>query len=329
LFGSEVKSPLSISGALTPLHMRSPGKGEMRQFDIRSLARALGGDVIGSDSILCPGPGHSSQDRSLSVRLADRHESGFIVYSHADDPINECRDYVTERMGLAPWRRRRGDDGRSRASARYVPDLDEAAKHAKHLGFAKSIWKATEPLKGTIVEKYLVETRKLELPDTEAIRFHPRLKVTKTDQYAAAMVCILTGIHTDQFTGINRIFLTENGRKISNAVLGRASGSAIKIDLVEGQGLGIAEGIESAIAARFLYRPMWSVISAGGMRHFPVLAGIEHLEIFADNDFNGAGEAAAHECLERWETSADVSIVMPPLKGADIADFITDKKKVY
>jgi putative DNA primase/helicase len=295
----------------------------MKSFDIRSLAHALGGDVIGSDSFVCPGPGHSSAD-ALSVRLADRHESGFIVYSHADDPINECRDYVTERMGLAPWRPRRGDDVRMRA--RYVPPADEQARHAKHLGFARSIWQSTKPAKGTVVEQYLVETRKLELPDSEAIRFHPRLRVTHTDKYAPAMVSIMTDITTDDFTGVHRTFLTDDGKKISNAVLGRARGSAIKLDRAEGQGLGIAEGIETAIAARFLYRPIWSVISAGGMQHFPVLAAIDHLEIFADNDLNGVGEAAARECLDRWEASAEVSIAMPPRKGSDIADFIADKK---
>ncbi len=63
------------------------------------------------------------------------------------------------------------------------------------------------------------------------------------------------------------------------------------------------------------------------MRHFPVLAGIEHLEIFADHDANGAGEAAASQCLEHWENQGtEVAIVMPPTVGADIADFIANQK---
>jgi hypothetical protein len=37
--------------------------------DVRAIAHALGGDVLGGDRILCPGPGHSSADRSLSIRL--------------------------------------------------------------------------------------------------------------------------------------------------------------------------------------------------------------------------------------------------------------------
>jgi hypothetical protein len=248
-----------------------------------------------------------------------------VVYSHAGDPIPDCKDYVRERLGITPWR-----PGQRRAPGtppqiKSHPPLPD--QHAKHMSFARSIWNATKPAKGTLVEKYLVETRKLDLPDSEAIRFHPRLRITHTDQFAPAMVCIMTDIHTDEFTGVHRTFLTEAGRKISNAVLGRASGSAIKIDCAEVQGLGIAEGIETAIAARCLYRPIWSVISAGGMRHFPILPAIEHLEIFADNDLNGVGETAARDCLARWESQgAEVAIVMPPRKGADIADFIAEKK---
>ena len=36
---------------------------------LRPAARALGGDIAGRDSIVCPGPGHSARDRSLSVKL--------------------------------------------------------------------------------------------------------------------------------------------------------------------------------------------------------------------------------------------------------------------
>jgi hypothetical protein len=71
-------------------------------IDARTAARLLCGDVSGCDSIVCPGPGHSHRDRSLSVRLAPGSEEGFIVYSHAGDPIADCKDYVRERLGLAP-----------------------------------------------------------------------------------------------------------------------------------------------------------------------------------------------------------------------------------
>jgi putative DNA primase/helicase len=90
--------------------------------------------------------------------------------------------------------------------------------------------------------------------------------------------------------------------------------------------LAIAEGVESAIATRFLYRPAWSLIDANGIHGFPTLAGIEHLEIFADNDANKTGEVAAYACQERWEKEGAVSIQMPPNVGGDIADIISNRR---
>jgi hypothetical protein len=40
----------------------------MSATDLRRMATALGGEITGGQ-ILCPGPGHSHRDRSLSVRL--------------------------------------------------------------------------------------------------------------------------------------------------------------------------------------------------------------------------------------------------------------------
>ena len=66
------------------------------------LAKLLGGDVRG-DEVLCPGPGHSNADRSLSVKPDKDAADGFLVYSFAcDDPIL-CRDHVRTKLGLPPF----------------------------------------------------------------------------------------------------------------------------------------------------------------------------------------------------------------------------------
>jgi hypothetical protein len=36
--------------------------------DIRTIARALGGNVIARDTVAAPGPGHSRKDRSLNCQ---------------------------------------------------------------------------------------------------------------------------------------------------------------------------------------------------------------------------------------------------------------------
>jgi hypothetical protein len=143
------------------------------------------------------------------------------------------------------------------------------------------------------------------------------------------MVCAYCDIKTNEFRGAHRTWLSLDAKKINRATLGPIRGAAIKIDADESvtEGLAIAEGVESTIAARYLFRPAWAVISAGGIQDFPVLAAIEHLEIFADNDVKKTGEKAALACRERWEKAgAEVSILMTPEEGTDIADFIKSRK---
>jgi putative DNA primase/helicase len=288
-------------------------------IDLRQAARALGGDIFGRDQVQCPGPGHSPRDRSLAVRfIADR----FIVHSHANDDWRACRDHVSARLGLNS-RRRATKPGPTRATPQLPDDTVD------RIGRARSLWRATVPAKGTLAERYLVETRRLELPDIAAIRFHPRLKFSHKGEFLPAMVCAMVDIRTNEFTGIHRTFLTSDAQKAGVLTLGRKLGSAIKIDAddVVHEGLAIAEGIESTIAARFIYRPAWSLIDANGIKRFPVLPGIEHLSIFADNDATRTGEIAAYECQERWQMAgAEVVIQMPPNVGEDIADIISNRR---
>src|ERR1700692_4426822 len=67
-------------------------------IELVQLAKALGGTVTGA-SVLCPGPGHSSRDRSLSVTPSIASPDGFIVFSHAGDDWRDCRDHVMARLG--------------------------------------------------------------------------------------------------------------------------------------------------------------------------------------------------------------------------------------
>jgi putative DNA primase/helicase len=288
-------------------------------LDLRQAARALGGDIAGRGQVRCPGPGHSPRDRSLAVRFV---ADGFIVHSHANDDWRTCRDHVSARLG---WDTRRPTT--KPAPIRATPQLPDDI--VDRIGWARALWRATFPAKGTLAERYLVETRRLGLPDSAAIRFHPRLKFSRNGEFLPAMVCAMVDIRTNEFTGIHRTFLTADAQKAGVLTLGRKLGSAIKIDAddVVHEGLAVAEGIESTIAARFIYRPAWSLIDAGGINGFPVLPGIEHLSIFADNDANKTGEDAAYECQERWQLAgAEVVIQMPPNVGEDIADIISNPR---
>ena len=90
--------------------------------DLRSLARLLGGEVVGRQ-VLAPGPGHSQQDRSLSVTISATAPEGFLAFSHAGDDFAECRDHVKAASGSSDVRSNPRPDVRRNRRAMMTESL--------------------------------------------------------------------------------------------------------------------------------------------------------------------------------------------------------------
>jgi phage/plasmid primase-like uncharacterized protein len=151
------------------------------------------------------------------------------------------------------------------------------------------------------------------------------------------MVALIRNAETGQPQGVHRTPLTPKGErargpdgaKLPKKVLGAAGGGAVMLspDWQVEAGLAIAEGIESALAGlrRQPWLPVWSAINAGGVRALPVLAGIEALTVYADNDAKADGSnpglEAARACAERWAAAGrHAEVIWPRAAGADMAD---------
>src|SRR5215212_1746641 len=118
---------------------------------------------------------------------------------------------------------------------------------------------------------------------------------------------------------------TVNGK--DRLALGPIAGGAVKLTPDEDVTtcLGIGEGIETTLSLRLVPEfgpsPVWALLSAGGIEHFPVLSGIECLWIAVDHDANGRGQAAAQACADRWHAAGrEVHLITPKTKGADLND---------
>ncbi|MCK2097120.1 DUF7146 domain-containing protein [Thauera aromatica] len=94
------------------------------------------------------------------------------------------------------------------------------------------------------------------------------------------------------------------------------AGAAIRLTPVSAT-LGIAEGIETALAAAELFEvPVWSCISTSGVESFEPPEGVEHVIIFADHDANFAGQAAAYRAAHRMALKGiEVEVCIPPQQG--------------
>ncbi|MBA3241958.1 MAG: toprim domain-containing protein [Acidobacteria bacterium] len=90
--------------------------------------------------------------------------------------------------------------------------------------------------------------------------------------------------------------------------------------------LGLAEGIETAIAATELFDvPTWSTISAHGLETVQVSASVRRVHIFVDNDRNFTGQRAAFALAARLNNLA-VEVHVPPKPGSDWLDVLLERR---
>ena len=273
---------------------------------LREAARLLDGEDSG-DQILCPGPGHSRRDRSLSVRVSST--DGFIVHSFTGDDWRLCRDHVRERLGLCRETvARRPKEARRRPPSPQPVDDDHEEKTASAL----ALWRGSLNPRGMRVETYL-RSRGLDLGDDiagEVLRWNPR---------TGAMIALFRNVRTDSPQAVSRTILDHEGRKIERKFLGSVAGAAIKLDPDENVlgGLHIGEGVETCLTARqFGLRPAWALGSKGAIARFPVLSGIEALTIFAEPD----AEKEVAACAARWDAAGREVLINRPIGGKDLND---------
>jgi putative DNA primase/helicase len=271
---------------------------------LSTLAKALGGDVVGR-SVLCPGPGHSPRDRSLSVTLSATAEHGFVCFSHAGDDWRACRDHVAERIGHAARQRRK-------------PTVDRSSA-------AVQLWdRAKDP--GSVVERYL-SSRGLKLDDDlkgRVVRFDPMCPWRAPDGSFERRLVMLTAFRTiadDQLVAVHRTLLADDGRKLDRRMLGPVAAAAIKLDRDEDveQGLAVGEGFETCLAGRMLgFRPTWALGSAGAIASFGVLSGIDAITFLVETD--GANERAVRASGERWLSAGREVFLTISQIGGDLND---------
>lgn len=175
------------------------------------------------------------------------------------------------------------------------------------------------------VDRYL-QGRGISLPD---------FKFKNIRQYEGNMIARVTDVN-DRGVNIHRTFLSgqpdgsfvKTDKKVMKGEIPK--GAAIRLSDVQ-KVLGIAEGIETALSAWSLFGvPTWSVMSTVGMINWIPPEEVETVVVYADNDENYAGQAAAYaianKLVVRFNKKAEVRI--PPRVGWDWNDTLKNERGV-
>jgi DNA polymerase len=279
--------------------------------------------------------------------------SGHVSCPFHDDPRPSCKIYSDHFHCFGCGRR--GDrvewltqvEGMTKAEALAAlqdwagpVSIDQQHDVAARCAFALEVWNAAEPLTGTIAERYLSETRGIDvskLPPAihEALRFHPRC-VFGARAYHPCLIALMRDSVTDAPIGVHRIGLAmENGTviKLDRMALGRMG--VVKLWPMNGGGqLVVGEGIETTLAAatRISYRgasltPAWSAVAKGGLGRLPTTISAARLILLVDNDENGEGQRAAEQCRRIWKAAGRTVVpLIPKQRGWDFNDVVLGRK---
>jgi hypothetical protein len=283
--------------------------------DIRAIARALGGEVSGSQ-VICPGPRHGPRDRSLAIKISASSPDGFLVHSFAADDWRECRNYVRKRLGLRHGFKDQQRDWPS-------PPPPEPQNGARNR--ALFLWRRRKPVEGSLADRYLREARGYKAPIPATLGFLPA-----TEEHPPALIaafgmpdepepCLLS-IAAKAVKAVHLIHLASDGlsRLDQKITLGRgALGSPIVVAPVnDGLGLVITEGIEDALSLH--EATGLGAWAAGGATRLPALADavpayVEAVTISGDD--NEAGRKATCELAARLKTRGGLEVVPKIVRG--------------
>ena len=268
---------------------------------LERIVRACGGELYaGGRRALIPGPGHSRQDRSVSLYETDDGR----VLVHCFSPRDDWRAVSAwlQTHGLKPTR------------AISAPTISTLRTDHKGLERAGILWGEARPIEGTFAERYLVgRAIPRTLCATEALRFHPGVTSLDDQRRRPALVAAIAD-HTGVLQGVQVTLLSPTGTgkaavSTPRRVIGAMRGGAVQLTPAEPD-LVIAEGVETALSAAAVFGvPAWAALSASSLAEFTPPAVVKRLIIAADHDATGLD--AAEKLASRLAHCLEVSIRPP------------------
>ena len=274
----------------------------------RTIVEQLGGKWS-RGSGMCRCPAHQDGSPSLSVRVGD-HSLLFKCFAGCE---------TLEVLGQL----RRG--GQVAPGGVLTTDQPREPANGNMTALVTRLWNESRGIRGTMAADYLA-SRGI-VTHSAQLRFHPRVQLGPKAS-ATFHPALLSAVRDDDgLVAVHRTFLDYRTRRKAGfdnpkRLLGLPGRGAVRLGQ-PGRVLGLAEGVETALAATILHKiPVWAVL---GNERFGMIQLPDHVEqvmLLADNDAGGKRAVAlAQHGLQR--DGRDLQTVWPPVRHNDWADVLS------
>lgn len=162
-----------------------------------------------------------------------------------------------------------------------------------------AIWRAAKPLAEVQATAEWWHRRAGYVPQVLDVRGAHRLACAGHGEHPAMVAMIRDA--AGKPASLHRTYLTPDGEKAAVPSPRRVmdiplpDGAAVRL-FEAGEVLGVAEGIETAVACQLIFElPTWALLTAGNMRKFVPPETVRRVVIFGDLDSSFTGQAAAFD----------------------------------
>jgi hypothetical protein len=271
----------------------------------------------------------NSPGRSMFVRLAGPARGPGAAGRWRDPATAEygdLLDVIREALGLRGFREAAEEARRflgvPRAGPSPHPAPDRVGEHRDTAKAARRLFAASRPIPGTLAEAYLASRGIPPLPDTAALRFHPRCFCRRDERTPPARWPALIAAVTDltgRQTGAHRTWLAPDGRgkapvATPRRAMGELLGHGVRFGTAE-EVLAAGEGIETVLSVRAALPglPMLAALSAAHLAAIRLPARLRRLYVVCDLD--PAGDGAREILFARAAAAGIEAVALTPIRG--------------
>lgn len=199
----------------------------------------------------------------------------------------------------------------------------------------RQVYRSSQPMQaGDLADTYLRSRDLDELTYPDCLRFAPSLRDGEGGVRPAMVATVVD--QSGEPVSLHRTFLRPDGggkaemaspRKMMPGVL--PDGACVRVQGWSSGCLGIAEGIETAMAAGHWYEvPTWAALTSKMLERWVPPENCDEVAIFGDSDPKYGGQAAAYRLAHKLAVKdVAVTIHLPPNLGEDWADVWANRRR--